>query len=137
MKKFLDKHKMIRFVLDWAVLLITVGAGYSLLRMKDLSTSGQIPLFINIYITIVMAYVQFIHEDEDKRFNLEEFMKFINEINILAVIVHFFLGFYHKTQYIQIIKPLWKEDLPMIALTLSLYLLIICIAYFLERYTRK
>lgn len=124
---FFEKHKLLRIVLDWAVLLTVGFTIMTLFTGSDFGVSWFVPVYINMFVICLFAYVDWVHEPKENRLDLVNWMNNIRWINAIALGLHTTVGFFKKGSFDVIVPPIWEQSTYMIILTLSIYIFMILI----------
>ncbi len=124
---FFNKHKILRTIIDWIVLFVIGFSIMTLLSNVEMQTGWFAPVYINLFVICIFAYVELIHEPKENRMDLENWMNNIRWINGISLGLHTTVGFSKKASFDVIIPPIWDQSRSMIIFTLALYLFMIIV----------
>ncbi|CAM3443950.1 hypothetical protein [Erysipelothrix anatis] len=138
MYKFFSKHTGWRTLLDWCVLLGSALAIFSLFPNLDLSTAWFVPIYVNLFVIVMFAYVDRIHEPPENRMDSIQWLNNIRWINGIAFVLHMTIGFYKRYTNERVVEPLWMQAQSSIVATIAIYVCMIVVPsvliYFLKQH---
>lgn len=127
MYKFFSKHTGWRTLIDWCVLLGVVLAIFTLFPNQDLSIAWFVPVYINLFVIVLFAYFDWVHEPPENRMDSIQWFNNIRWINGIAFVLHVTIGFYKQYTNNRIVEPLWMQAQSSIIATLTIYACMIVI----------
>ncbi len=113
--------------MDWCVLLGVVLAIFTLFPNQDLSIAWFVPVYINLFVIVLFAYFDWVHEPPENRMDSIQWFNNIRWINGIAFGLHVTIGFYKQYTNNRIVEPLWMQAQSSIIATLAIYACMIVI----------
>lgn len=127
MYQFFEKRKIFRMIMDWIVIFTIVCTIFYIFDGTDFATAWFVPIYINIYVLSMFAYVNIVHEHPKKRMNKIQWLDIVRWINSIGFILHTTIGFYTRT-YEKVVEPVWSQNINTIIITILIYISIIVIS---------
>ncbi len=113
--------------MDWCVLLGVVLTIFTLFPNQDLSMAWFVPVYINLFVIALFAYIDWVHEPPENRMDGIQWLNNIRWINGITFVLHMTIGFYKQYTNNRIVEPLWMQGPSSIITTLAVYACMIVI----------
>ena len=138
MYNFFNKHRVLRALLDWTVLMSIPLALFYLFGYFNFKNPFFVIIYVNVFILLLLLYVDLVHCSHNDRMNVTQWMDNIRWINVVCLILHFCIGFYKKRSHEIVVDSIWSQSrLEIIILTLLVYLSLIIIPSFIIYIIKK
>lgn len=136
MYNYFNKHRFLRGILDWLVIIGVVITISSLFGELDFKIGWFVPTYINVFVIAMFCYIDLIHEPSSNRMDLVQWMDNIRWINGCGLVLHTTIGYYSKS-YEKVVDSVWNSEPEMIILTISIYLALIIVPSIVIWYKKR